>query len=215
MHVDDLDYSHPPELVAQTPCEPRDAARLLHIAAEAGSRQDLQVRDLRQILQPNDLLVLNTTKVIPARLKGHKDSGGQIEVLLIHPIEGISRAEGECWNCMVRGKVRPGTQLLLEPELSATVEEVGADAQRRLRFSPGVDVLAHAMQHGAIPLPPYIRRDADDNDEQRYQTVFAQQPGSVAAPTASLHFTPELLDDLSAMGVKRAHVELRVGTGHL
>ena len=213
MHVDDLDYSHPSELVAQSPSEPRDAARLLLIDEAAAERHDHHIRDLRQILRRGDLLVLNTTKVIPARLKGHKESGGQVEVLLIHPLEQADGGEGELWNCLVRGKVRPGTKLQLAAELKAEITALGEDAHRSLRFAPGVDVLAHAMQHGAIPLPPYIRREADENDEQRYQSVFAKNPGSVAAPTASLHFTPELLAGLSAMGVNQAEVELRVGPG--
>ena len=217
MHVNDLDYAHHPQnWWRKSPCEPRDAARLLLVGEEAGQRSDHHVRDLRQLLQPGDLLVLNTTKVIPARLLGNKESGGKIEVLLIHPIEGNSPEQGECWNCMIRGKVRVGTQLHLHAgtdSLEAHVEALAGDAQRTVRFAPGVDVLAHAMEFGAIPLPPYIRREADDNDEERYQSVFAQTPGSVAAPTASLHFTPELLADLKDKGVQSAEVELRVGPG--
>ena len=216
MHVEDLNYAHPPELVAQTPCEPRDAARLLTIGRNAGEKSDHHVRDLRSLLAKGDLLVLNTTKVIPARLKGHKESGGQVEILLIHPLEPLAVDEGESWNCMVRGKVRQGTKLILQggtQPITASIDAIGQDAHRTVRFQAGIDVLDFAMSYGAVPLPPYIRRDADEYDEARYQSVFAQQPGSVAAPTASLHFTPELLSDLEDMGVRQAHVELRVGPG--
>ena len=211
MHVNDLDYAHPAELVAQSPCEPRDAARLLLVGEEAGQRH--HVRDLRQLLQPGDLLVLNTTKVIPARLLGNKESGGKIEVLLIHPIEGNSPEQG---NAGTTRDPRQGTQLHLHAgtnSLEAHVEALAGDAQRTVRFAPGVDVLAHAMEFGAIPLPPYIRREADDNDEERYQSMFSRKHRLVAAPTASLHFTPELLADLKAKGVQSAEVELRVGPG--
>lgn len=215
MHIDELDFDVPPELIAQHPCEPRDAARLMVLGDHPGQRSHQRVADLRHLLRAGDLLVLNTTKVIPARLLGHKDSGGSSEILLVHPeVDHAEKTDqGERWRCMVRGKVHVGSVIRLAAGLCATVEALEADGHRLVRFPASCNVLEFAQQHGAIPLPPYIQRSADASDQLRYQSVFAQQPGSVAAPTASLHFTPELLKDLEAMGVNQAQVELRVGPG--
>ena len=207
-----FDYSLPAELIAQEPVEPRDAARLLVADPIAGPACHRLVRDLPEYLRPGDLLVLNRTRVIPARLFGRKTSGGEVEVLLVHPVDKAP-VGGEEWICLIRGKVHPGTRIILE-EIEAEV--IACDDQsgdRILRFPVGIPVLALADRIGHIPLPPYIRRADRIADRERYQTVFADRPGSVAAPTASLHLTQELLARIVSLGVTIAHVDLRIGPG--
>ncbi|TVR45700.1 MAG: tRNA preQ1(34) S-adenosylmethionine ribosyltransferase-isomerase QueA [Planctomycetota bacterium] len=213
VRTQDFDFDYPASQVAQFPCQPRDAARLMLIGQRVGERSDSQVRDLTSWLRRGDLLVLNTTKVFPARLLGTKASGGHCEVLLVHRLAEDDASKGESWRCMVRGRVRVGSQLILAEDSVAVVEQLQPDGQRDLRFPPGLSVLDLALRHGRIPLPPYIKREANTEDTERYQSVFAQQLGSVAAPTASLHFTPELLQQFAQMGVEQARVELQVGPG--
>jgi len=206
MRVDEFDYALPAELIAQEPCEPRDAARLLCAPLDGGALAHRAVSDLPGLLRPGDLLVFNRTRVIPARLPALTANGGEREVLLVHP------EEDGAWRVLIRGRVRVGQELNVAgvPAVVAAVREDGA---RSLRFPAGCDVLALAEAHGSMPLPPYITRPADARDRERYQTVFGDRLGSVAAPTAALHFTPELLARLDAVGVRRACVELRVGPG--
>lgn len=208
MEVADYDYQLPPELIAQEPVEPRDAARLLLAPLDGGPLRHGRVSDLPDLLRPGDLLVFNRTKVIPARLEARTAAGGVREVLLIHPEEG----DAGRWRVMIRGRVRAGQELTCAGQ-ALRVEALHEDGDRTVAFPPGCDVLALAEAHGAIPLPPYIRRAAGQHDRERYQTVFADRPGSVAAPTAALHFTTALLDRLRAQGVATAFVELRVGPG--
>ena len=211
-----FDYHLPEELIAQEPIEPRDAARLLVAGCVAGEAAHRRVGDLADYLRAGDLLVLNRTRVIPARLFGRKDSGGEVEVLLIHPEPEApgDAATGERWRCLVRGKVRSGTRIILsDPGVAAEVTACAEDGERTLAFPPGVAVLALAERIGHMPLPPYIRRADRPADRERYQTVFADRPGSVAAPTASLHLTAALLDRLAAQGVQTAFVELAIGPG--
>ena len=205
----DFDYELPPERIAQHPIEPRDAARLLvdHLGGQRLEHRG--VRELPELLAPGDLLVLNRTRVIPARLFGTKDSGGKVEVLLVHPLDSTPRPT---WRCLVRGRVRVGTTIDLD-EVACEVVAVDAEGHRDLAFPVDCDVLALAERRGHIPLPPYIDRADDATDRERYQTVFGDRPGSVAAPTASLHLTDELLTRLDARGVERALVELAVGPG--
>lgn len=212
-----FDYVLPPELIAQEPVEPRDAARLLVAGRDAGAVQHRHVSDLPDFLRAGDLLVLNRTRVIPARLFGRKDSGGEVEVLLVHPSPDDTPIDtpgdgGERWRCLVGGKVRAGTRIQLGNS-DAVVEACEDDGHRLLRFAPGQSVLALADAIGHVPLPPYIRRDDRPGDRERYQTVFADSPGSVAAPTASLHLTRALLDRLAAKGVVSAYVDLAIGPG--
>ncbi|TVR10194.1 MAG: tRNA preQ1(34) S-adenosylmethionine ribosyltransferase-isomerase QueA [Planctomycetota bacterium] len=206
---DDLDFHYPDHLVAQEPCHPRDAARLFSIPMIPGPGEHRHVRDLPNLLEAGDLLVLNTTKVFPARLFGHKASGGAVEVLLVHPQDEDPTA----WVCMLRGKVRLGTQIHLPDNCVAVVEALYEDGHRLLRFPAQRDIMQWCEEYGHIPLPPYIRREDRPQDRERYQSVFAHTHGSVAAPTASLHFTPELLQELRDQGVASAEVELRVGPG--
>lgn len=209
----DFDYHLPDAAIAQHPIEPRDAAKLLVCSlADTTTFADRQVRDLPELLAPGDLLVVNRTRVIPARLNGSKASGGAVEVLLVHP-----GADPSVWSVLIRGKVRPGTEINLEladgATLTATVTACHDDGSRDLAFPPGTDVLAVANAVGHLPLPPYIDRPDTEADRERYQTTFGDSPGSVAAPTAGLHFTPELFERLAERGIERASVDLAVGPG--
>jgi len=205
----DFDYDLPPELIAQTPVEPRDAARLMVVDRATGELVHRRFRDLPEYLRPGDLLVFNESRVIPARLFARKPTGGQVEVLLLRP-----RSE-TVWEVLVRGRrVRTGLRLaILEgPKgravgAEAEVVEEGERGLRVLRFDR--PVLSLAEEVGQVPLPPYIHTPLRDPD--RYQTVFARTPGSAAAPTAGLHFTPDLLHRLREMGVQTAFVTLHVG----
>ncbi len=203
------DYDLPPGLIAQQAAEPRDAARLMVCGLAGGAPRHQLVRDLPQFLRPGDLLVLNRTKVIPARLFGRKATGGEVEILLIHPEphDGAPR-----WRCLIGGKVRPGTRIGLDG-VAVEVVACHADGERSIAFPPGCAVEALCDRIGRIPLPPYIRRSAETQDRDRYQTVFADRPGSVAAPTAALHLTRGLLDRIAAAGVATAFVELAIGPG--
>lgn len=213
MDASELDYPLPPERIAQQPVEPRDAARLL-VDRGAGAPPDHRtVADLPDLLEPGDLLVLNDTRVIPARLRLRKPTGGAVEVLLLE-----RRPEGD-WEALVRPsrRVPVGARLRPEAEVAGDVEvEVGEvlgdDGRRRVVVHGGTDDdLAVLDRAGEVPLPPYIHEPLAEVD--RYQTVYAQRPGSVAAPTAGLHLTHEVLDACRASGVEIATVELVVGLG--
>lgn len=208
MRTADFDYHLPSELIAQDAIEPRDAARLLVLADGAPIRH-AQVRDLPGLLAPGDLLVLNRTRVIPARLLGHKATGGAVEVLLVHP---VAEADVPTWTCLIGGKVRPGSVIIIDG-VQLSVVACHDDGERVVAFPPECDVLALANRVGHMPLPPYIARPDGPQDRERYQTVFGDRPGSVAAPTASLHLTTALLEELTALGVARTFVELAIGPG--
>jgi len=205
----DFDYDLPPELIAQTPVEPRDAARLMVVNRATGELAHRRFRDLPEYLRSGDLLVFNESRVIPARLFARKPTGGQVEVLLLRP-----RSEA-VWEVLVRGRrVRTGLRLTIldGPEgkpvgAEAEVVEEGERGLRVLAFDR--PVLSLAEEVGQVPLPPYIHEPL--RDPERYQTVFARTPGSAAAPTAGLHFMPELLLRLREMGVRLAFVTLHVG----
>lgn len=200
----DFDYELPEESIAQEPA-PRGESRLLVLDREGPDRHR-RVQDLPRLLRPGDLLVLNDTRVIPARLFGHRiGSEGRMEVLL------VEKAGEREWDALVRpGKrARPGTGIAFE---GLTAEVVGKrDDRYRLRFSEPVE--PHLDRLGHVPLPPYIRRPDEESDRERYQTVFARNPGAVAAPTAGLHFSAELLEAIAAAGIGIARVTLHVGIG--
>jgi S-adenosylmethionine:tRNA ribosyltransferase-isomerase len=208
MRLADFDYDLPADRIAQTPIEPRDAARLL-VDRGSAPPEHRRVCDLPEILRPGDLLVVNETKVIPARLPLRRTTGGRAEVLMLEPLDG----ERKRWEALVRParKLRPGERLLA-PDGSEVVE-IGGRAATGDTFEVvllgSVDSLELLADHGEMPLPPYITERLGDPD--RYQTVYAREPGSAAAPTAGLHFTTELLDRLAATGIGRATVELVVG----
>lgn len=208
MDVDLFDFELPRELIAARPVTPRDAARLLHVAAHA--LDDRHVRDLPGLLQPGDVLVSNDTRVIPARLFGKRGDAG-VEVTL------HERVALDSWKAFARPakKLRLGDVVHFGDGFSATVAEKGEAGEVTLGFDRAGDALMLALEaHGRMPLPPYIRKgEADEADRADYQTVFARHKGAVAAPTAGLHFTPELLAALDARGVSRLTVTLHVGAG--
>ncbi|MFN2297913.1 MAG: tRNA preQ1(34) S-adenosylmethionine ribosyltransferase-isomerase QueA [Anaerolineales bacterium] len=208
MRLEDFEYSLPPEFIAQDPAEPRDSSRLLILDRADGEIRHAVFRDIGQFLSPGDLLVFNDTRVIPARLAAAKEgTGGKVEILLLR------RLEAQTWEALVGGKrVRPGIRLEVAgaPGADRLTAEVVSDlgsSRRVLRFSEPITPRLAAL--GSTPLPPYIHKTPAD--PERYQTVFARDPGSAAAPTAGLHFTPELIDRLRADGVRTAFVTLHVG----
>jgi S-adenosylmethionine:tRNA ribosyltransferase-isomerase len=208
MRLSDFDYELPVDRIAQQPIEPRDSARLL-VDHGSAAPDHVLVRDLPTLLADGDLLVVNDTKVIPARLRLHRASGGAVEVLLLEPIEPARRA----WEAMVRParKVRRG-EVLLGADGSPVLEVGGrteAGDTLIVAIAPDTDPLEVLQRHGEMPLPPYIATRLDHPD--RYQTVYANQPGSAAAPTAGLHFTPALLEQIAGLGIEIATVELVVG----
>ncbi len=210
MRVDLFDFDLPPERIAYVPVHPRDSARLLHVSE---SLRDLQVRDLPSLLNPGDVLVMNNSRVIPARLFAEV-KGRTIEVLLHKPIE--NHASQAVWSAFAKParKLKEGMQLTFAEGFDATVSGRTPDGQVIIAFPYDASTLfAKLHAHGHMPLPPYIARADAPADKEQYQTVYAVQDGSVAAPTAGLHFTPELLDALRTCGVITAFVTLHVGAG--
>ena len=215
MDVSDLDFDLPEELVAQAPVEPRDASRLLHLPAGEGAPRHLRFSDLPGLLREGDLLVLNDSRVIPARLLGTKESGGKVEVLLVEPDPEAGPGGPASWVAMAQASkpIRAGARLSFG-DLGAEVTAVRGEGFYAVRFDRDGEALLAALERvGRMPLPPYIRREDGPVDRDRYQTVVAREPGSVAAPTAGLHFTPGLLDRIRAGGVELATVTLHVGPG--
>ncbi len=207
MRVELFDFHLPEGRIAHAPASPRDAAKLLHVGARL---QDKIVRDLPTLLNPGDVMVFNDSRVIPARLFADVN-GKQIEVLLHQPI-----ANTMAWQAFARPakKLKKGMVLLFAPDFSATVLGRSDDGQVLLEFPyPAAELFAKLHRHGHMPLPPYIERADTAADQTNYQTIYAAHDGSVAAPTAGLHFTPELMAALDARGVKRAYVTLHVGAG--
>ena len=217
MLVRDFDYFLPSERIAQEPVA-RGESRLLVLEEPAGSTaRHRRIGDLPELLRAGDLLVVNDTRVIPARLFGRRlgdggEEGGRIEILLVERLEGEG-AQGEEWEVLARPgrKVRDGVRIRFEDGLEAEVVGRVEDGRYRARFSEPVG--PHLERLGHVPLPPYIKRADRAEDRERYQTVFAERPGAIAAPTAGLHFTPELLERLAARGIAIARVTLHVGIG--
>ncbi len=208
MKTSDFNFELPEELIAQTPLERRDASRLLTLDKRTGETGHFHFYDLPKFLRPGDCLVLNDSRVLPARLIGHRPTGGVCEVLL------LTDRGGDLWECLVRPgrKLRPGAEVRFgEGRLTARVEAELEDGKRLVRFSYRGIFLEVLEQLGRMPLPPYIKAELRDNE--RYQTVYSKVVGSAAAPTAGLHFTPELLREIQEMGVKVSYVTLHVGLG--
>jgi len=205
----DYDFALPPELIAQTPAERRDESRLMVVRRDGGTIEHARFRDLAGLVPSGDALVLNATRVIRARLLGTRDSGAPAEVFLLRPLGA------DTWEAMVSpgGKLRPGRVVHVAPELDVEIFEITDRRTRVVRLRTPLGQHEAIERFGHVPLPPYIERGDVDADAERYQTVFAREPGSVAAPTAGLHFTPELLAALEARGVRRAEVVLHVGAG--
>jgi len=238
MLVSDFHYDLPPERISQEPLADRSESRLLQLNRLAGNWEDRSFREFPELLRPDDLLVLNNTRVFPARLYGHRSGqraqplsphnpaardflSGRIEVLLTRQLADNPNE----WECLVRPgrKIGVGEKLQFSsqgcqpgdpPELEAEVTERGSFGERRIRFAPVPDFFARVERIGHVPLPPYIHRDDDRAaDRERYQTVYAQTRGSVAAPTAGLHFTPEILERIRRRGIEIAEITLHVGLG--
>ena len=212
MKVRDFDYELPPERIAQEPLPERDASRLLVLDRGTGELRHHVFRDLPDLLSPGDLLVVNRSRVFPARLVGRREGGGAAEILLVR-----ARPDGT-WDALARParRLRPGARVLVDEELEVTLE-AGAPTgpgEKRVRLhAPSGDLAAVLERLGHTPLPPYIRRPDRPQDRERYQTVYAREPGSIAAPTAGLHFTTPLLARLAARGIDLAEIVLHVGPG--
>ena len=209
MRVSDFNFDLPPDRIAQSPASPRDTARLLAVGPNL---EDLGITDLPGLVRPGDVLVVNDTRVIPARLNGKKDSGTKIQVTLLKP--GKSGA----WKALARPvrKLRPGDRITFAAGLSCEVAGKGEDGQITLSFAMSdAELMAALDGHGIMPLPPYIKRSGNGDlvDRNNYQTMFAQTPGAVAAPTAGLHFTPDLKKAVEKTGARIEKLTLHVGAG--
>ena len=207
MNVSEFNYDLPEELIAQTPVEPRDTSRLLTLDRQTGATKQGTFRDILTDVRPDDVWVFNNTRVIPARLYGKRPTGGRVEVLLLHPL-GEDR-----WEVLVRPgkKALPGTALTFDAGVTATVEDRTEFGGRILKFTYNGDFYARLDEIGEMPLPPYIHERLQDRE--RYQTVYSKTPGSAAAPTAGLHFTPEVMQEIAARGATVCYVTLDVGLG--
>ena len=210
MHrTSDFDYDLPPALIAQEPLPERSASRLLVLDRASGQVSHRMFPDILDLIAPEDVVVLNRSRVIPARLHGKREQGAPAEILLVRELpDGAWEAMGH-----PGGKLKPGRRVRLGDDCEIEILEVLGGGLRRVRFSGALDARAALATYGEVPLPPYIHRAPTPNDRERYQTVYAQTDGSVAAPTAGLHFTPVLLDTLTQRGVGLAMLELHVGPG--
>lgn len=208
MKTHDFYYDLPEELIAQTPLEKRDSSRLMTLDRKTGEVEHKHFYDIIDYLNPGDCLVMNDSRVLPARLLGHRPTGGAVEVLLLRDL-GSKR-----WECLCKPgkKMQPGNEVIFgDGELTATVREVREDGNRVVEFHYEGIFLEVLERLGKMPLPPYIKEELQD--QERYQTVYSRELGSAAAPTAGLHFTQELLEKIRAKGVKTAFVTLHVGLG--
>jgi S-adenosylmethionine:tRNA ribosyltransferase-isomerase len=228
--VSDFHYDLPPGLIAQEPLADRAGSRMLHLTRASGNWRDRTFREFPDLLRPGDVLVVNNTRVFPARLYGHRSGEraqalsphnpasreflqGRVEVLLTRQVS----ADPNEWECLVRPgrKIGMGEHIFFgDPvQLEAEVIERGSLGERRIRFTPTADFFLRVERVGHVPLPPYIDRADRASDRDRYQTVYARERGSVAAPTAGLHFTPEILERIRARAIEIAEVTLHVGLG--
>ena len=208
MKTHDFYYDLPQELIAQTPLEQRDSSRLMVLNRQTGEISHRHFHDILDYLNPGDCLVMNDSRVLPARLLGHRPTGGMAEVLLLRDLGN------KCWECLVKPgrKLQSGSTVIFgDGELTATVRDVQEDGNRVVEFHYEGIFLEILERLGKMPLPPYIK--AELADQERYQTVYSREVGSAAAPTAGLHFTKELLEEIRAKGVKTAFVTLHVGLG--
>src|SRR5437762_5345092 len=209
MHTSDFDYSLRPDLIAQDPLPDRTASRLLVVARSIGGIRHMHFPDFVELVAPEDVLVLNVSRVIPARLRGMRGSGGKAELLLVRELpDGTWLAMGH-----PGGKLKPGRRVTFGDDSAVEIVEVLGGGLRRVKFTGSLDAAATLAQYGTVPLPPYIRRPPRPEDRERYQTVYAAHDGSVAAPTAGLHFTPELLEQLKQRGTALAMLDLQIGPG--
>lgn len=208
MNRSDFNYELPERLIAQTPLERRDSSRLMHLDKQSGTVEHRNFYNIKDYLRPGDCLVLNDSRVLPARLIGSRPSGGSVELVLLRDL-GVGR-----WECLSRPgrKTKPGQRIIFgDGELTANVESVIEGGNRIVKFNYEGVFLEVLERLGKMPLPPYIKEELQD--AERYQTVYSRELGSAAAPTAGLHFTKELLSEIEAMGVKICYVTLHVGLG--
>lgn len=209
LDLETYNYQLPQELIAQYPLPDRGSSRLLHLDRKTGDVMHLSFRDIVSHINPGEVLILNSSRVIPARLFGHKDNGTQVEILLVNKLSDAT------WRCMVH----PGRRLKKEqwiefsPSLKGFISLPDEDGLREIEFSSAQGYWQIIEEIGHMPLPPYIRRTDEASDRKRYQTVYATEPGSVAAPTAGLHFDSDLLDELKQKGILIHNVILHVGLG--
>ena len=215
MQLTDFDFSLPEELIAQVPTATRDASRLMCLDRAAGLIESGKFPDIVNYFRPGDLLVVNDTRVIPARLLGRKASGGKVEIFLVRPV--ANEAASGVWECLTKSSkpLRAGTVIDFAADLQAEIVDAANPAAmyRTVRFNWRGDFLERIEAIGRLPLPPYIKRADNAADRERYQTVFANEKGAVAAPTAGLHFTRDLLRRLEADGVRILSLTLHVGLG--
>lgn len=212
MHrTSDYDFHLPESSIAQTPAKRRDESRLLVVDRETGELRHRVFSDVVELFEPGDALVVNETRVFPARLRAERPGGGAAEVLLLHPVGD----DEERWAALVRpgAKLKPGRLLRVGDAMEVEVEEVLPDGARVVRLRTPLPLQEALERYGEVPLPPYVKREATEADRERYQTVYATERGSVAAPTAGLHFTPELLAALERGGVQIVRLTLHVGVG--
>jgi len=207
LRLSDFDFELPEALIAQEPCSVRDQSRLMILNRGTGSIEHGIFSDLERILIPGDLLVLNNTRVFPCRLPAKKPGGGKAEIFLVAE-EGLN-----LWRALLKGGVAPGKRLSLAEGIEAEVLGGNEDGTWTVHFHGVADIRQSLPEHGKTPLPPYIKREPTMSDRERYQTVYAAREGAVAAPTAGLHFSPELLERLEKKGVEFATVTLHVGPG--
>jgi len=210
----DFAYDLPVELIAQEPLADRAASRLLVLERASGAVTHRHFQDAVELIRPEDVVVLNTSRVIPARLHGTREAGdgkrgGQAELLLVHELPDAT------WIAMGHpgGKLKPGRRVVFGDDSAAEIEEVLGGGLRRIRFVGTLDARGTLARYGEVPLPPYIHRPPTPADRERYQTVYAAHDGSVAAPTAGLHFTPQLLEDIKRKGTAVATLDLHIGPG--
>ncbi len=207
LRLSDFNYDLPESLIAQEPCPVRDGSRLLVLRRDLARLEHRMFPDIAQYLLPGDLLVMNDTRVSPCRLVARKAGGGRAEIFLLEEL-GTNQ-----WHALVKGSLRTGTRVLLDLGIEAEITAEHENGTRNVVFRNTPDIRTVLPDIGRTPLPPYVRREPSPEDRERYQTVFARQEGAVAAPTAGLHFTPELLERLRAHGVETVTVTLHVGPG--
>src|SRR5256885_5424090 len=210
MHrTSDFDYQLPPNLIAQDPLPDRAASRLLVLDPAGGTTRHMRFSDIAELIAPEDVLVLNTSRVIRARLHGKRETGNVAELLLVRELpDGTWLAMGH-----PGGRLKPGRPVRFGDDSAAEIVDVLGGGLRRVKFTGSLDAAATLAKYGEVPLPPYIRRPPRPEDRERYQTVYAAHDGSVAAPTAGLHFTPELLEHLKQRGTALAPLDLQIGPG--
>lgn len=210
--IKEYDYCLPKELIAQTPLKERDRSKLMILYRDRGEWEDRFFFELPSFVKEGDLIVVNNSKVIPARLYGKKETGGKAEVLILEP-EGNSRT------CLIKISKKPkkGLRLFFEDGLKGEIEDVLENGKVKIRFEYNGDLNEYLESKGYVPVPPYIKREKDDplykEDRERYQTIFAKEKGSIAAPTAGLHFSERLIKELEQKGVRIAYITLHVGYG--